>query len=165
MTFRPPTLLARLMPVAPLLLALTHPAVQAQPRTEASATAATPVIDDAEQALMLAFGHRAGLARLADHFVDRLVAEARVGQFFRDTPPARLKQRLADQFCQALSGSCAYDAQAATQPLAEPALRRADFLALADLLQDSMDAQAVPPAAQDALLARLAPMQRRLVMR
>lgn len=170
MMFRLPASFARLLPAAPLLLALLSPGAQAQPPNpslaalagaEVAATAPALVIDDGAQALLLAFGQRAGLARLAERLVDRLVAEDRLGQFFQGAQPAALKQRLADQFCQMLSGPCPDPASEA----GTSALPRADVPALAGLLRESMDAQAVPPAAQDALLARLAPLQHRLVLR
>lgn len=175
MKYRPTAASARLLPDAPLLLALLallSPGAGAQPQgltalhgAEAAATAPAVVIDNDEHALMLAFGHRDGLTRLAGRVVDRLAADPRHAPLFEQAPPAQLKQRMAEQFCQALQAPCGTGGDAPGNATADAALRRADPEALTALLQDSMHAQAVPAAAQDVLLSRLAPMRQRLVMR
>jgi hemoglobin len=44
-------------------------------------------------------------------------------------------------------------------------IRRADFNALVEVLQEAMDARGIPFATQNALLARLAPLHREIVTR
>lgn len=122
--------------------------------SEATATAAAPLVLDAGHALLLAFGNQAGLARLSERVLERLRADGRIERLAPGGQSARLKQQLTDQFCQALDAGCTS---------AGPA--DADWPALAGALRDAMEAQAVPPAAQEALLARLAPQRTRVVSR
>lgn len=160
-----PTTLALL--ATAMLWALAATPLQAQPAAPvnaapgAAAAASTPSADDL--ALMQAYGQRAGLGRLADDLVERLRVDARIGAFFKDTKPAHLKQQLADQFCAVLNGPCVYDGETMKNSHADLKISRRDFLALVELLQAAMDAQQIPFAAQNRLLARLAPMHREII--
>ena len=152
---------------AATLCALAAPPLQAQPVAPVSAapgtsTAANPPSAD-DLALLQAFGQRAGLGRLADDLVERLLVDARIGAFFKDTKPAHLKQQLADQFCAVMHGPCVYDGETMKIAHAELKITRRDFLALVELLQAAMDARQIPFAAQNRLLARLAPMHREII--
>lgn len=167
MTYRPVLrALTRLALAAPLLAGWAGPA-SAQPAdaplpSEVSATAPAPVIQDPARVLLLSFGNRDGLARLSERLVDQLRADPQHGPRFKELQPAQLKLGLADQFCRALQGACGSGAEARLTPPVAANLSQADLQAMLPLLRDSMDAQAVPPAAQAALLSRLAPAHSRL---
>jgi hemoglobin len=118
---------------------------------------------DAE--LLAAFGNQAGVAKLADLFVEKMRTDARIGHYFEKTKLPLLKQQLADQICQVLAGPCVYDGDTMKASHADMKVSRADSLAQVELLQEAMDAQGVPFAAQNRLLARLAPMYRDIVTR
>ena len=152
---------------AATLCALAAPPLQAQPAPPVSAApgviaAANPPSAD-DLALLQAFGQRAGLGRLADDLVERLLVDARIGAFFKDTKPAHLKQQLADQFCAVMHGPCVYDGETMKNAHAELKITRKDFLALVELLQAAMDKRQIPFVAQNRLLARLAPMHREII--
>ncbi|WP_395700307.1 group 1 truncated hemoglobin [Aquabacterium sp.] len=110
-----------------------------------------------------AFGGPSGLQQLSSEFVDRLKADARLAPFFKDSNPRNLKKQLADQFCVVLEGPCVYDGETMKNSHADLKIGRKDFNALVEVLQQAMDARGVPFAAQNQLLARLAPMHRDVI--
>jgi hemoglobin len=60
-------------------------------------------------------------------------------------------------------GSCVYEGETMKNSHAEMKIRKADFNALVEVLQQSMDRQGIPFSVQNRLLARLAPMHRDIV--
>lgn len=118
-----------------------------------------------ESALLQTFGQREGLQSLAADFVQRVRADARTSAFFSKVKPQHLAQQLADHFCAVLNGPCSYDGETMKNAHAGLDIARKDFLATVELLQAAMDAQGVPFAAQNRLLARLAPMHRDIISR
>jgi len=107
-----------------------------------------------------AFGGKAGVDRVAADLVKRLVTDARIGAFFKDSSPERLQKMLAEQFCAELSGPCTYTGQTMQQSHARFDIRREHFNRLVELLQEAMTQNDVPFWAQNRLLAKLAPMAR-----
>ena len=116
-------------------------------------------------ALYRAFGEKAGISALVDDFVNRMMADPRIGHFFKNTKPANLKEQLTDQFCLLSGGPCKYQGDSMKASHADLQVRRADFNALVEVLQQSMDARNIPFAAQNRLLALLAPMHRDIITR
>jgi hemoglobin len=110
-----------------------------------------------------AFGERTGLGALATDFVARLAQDPRTAPFFAKANAPELATKLADQFCVVLGGPCQY--QGADMKTAHDGMeiRKSDFNALVEVLQQSMDARSVPFTAQNRLLARLAPMHRAII--
>jgi len=131
---------------------------QSAPVAPASASVAT---DDA--ALFRALGGRAGIDAIVDDFVPRLVADPRMSEFFKNTKQPHLRQMLSEQFCRVSGGGCAYTGKSMAEAHQDMDIAKADFNALVEVLQASMDAQHVPFATQNRLLARLAPMHREIV--
>lgn len=117
----------------------------------------------ADDALYRAWGGRAGIEAVMTDLVARLKADARVADFFRDSNAQHLASQLTDQLCQLAGGPCVYDGPTMHEAHAELDIGRAHFLALVELLQDSMAARGVPWRAQQAMLALLAPMHRDIV--
>jgi hemoglobin len=117
----------------------------------------------ADDALYRELGERAGLTALMDRFVDALYVDPRIGAQFQKTNRKFLKQQLADQLCKVAGGPCVYDGADMKSAHADLDITRADFNALVEVLQVSMDAQGVPFATQNRLLARLAPMHRDVI--
>lgn len=140
---------SRALVLALACLALSGPA-DAQPTT-------------AGDALYKDLGERAGLAVLMDRFVDGLVVHPRIGSHFKDTKPAHLKKQLTDQLCKVSGGPCVYDGPDMKTAHESMDIARADFNALVEVLQDAMQAQGLPFAVQNRLLARLAPMHRDVI--
>jgi hemoglobin len=113
--------------------------------------------------LYQAFGEQAGIRSLMDDFVQRLKADARIGQQFRDTNPAQLAGSLTDQVCQLAGGPCTYKGPDMKTAHADMGITRADFNALVEVLQASMNAKGIPFARQNQMLALLAPMHRDVI--
>jgi hemoglobin len=117
----------------------------------------------APDALYRELGERAGLTALMDRFVDALYVDKRIGAHFQKTNRKHLKQQLTDQLCKVAGGPCVYEGADMKSAHADLDITRADFNALVEVLQVSMDAQGVPFATQNRLLARLAPMHRDVI--
>ncbi len=110
-----------------------------------------------------ALGRHAVLVPLMDDFVERCAADARIGAFFAETNLTELKKQLVDQLCQVADGPCTYEGASMADAHADMRVGRADFLAMVELLQQSMDRAGIAFALQRRLLARLAPMHRDIV--
>ena len=92
-----------------------------------------------------------------------LKADARIGTQFRDTNPAQLAGSLTDQLCQLAGGPCTYKGPDMKTAHADMGITRADFNALVEVLQASMNAKGIPFARQNQMLALLAPMHRDVI--
>jgi hemoglobin len=115
------------------------------------------------QAVYEAFHGKEGIARIMEDFVPRIVADPRIGHRFKDTNLERLKLMLTAQVCYLVGGPCTYTGRDMDEVHQGLDLTNADFNALAEDLQVSMDKEKVPFAAQNRLLTKLAPMQRVIV--
>ncbi len=144
------------------LLALVSGATLAQSmRPAPSAASAYPVAPAA--GLYQAFGEEAGIRSLMDDFVVRLKADPRIGDQFKDTNLNNLAQSLSDQLCQLSGGPCVYKGPDMKTAHADRDTTRAQFNALVEVLQQSMDARGIPFNRQNQMLALLAPMHRDVV--
>jgi len=110
-----------------------------------------------------ALGGKPGIDALVQDFVPRLVADATIGAFFKDTNLRELKKQLADQLCAVSGGGCTYEGDDMKHAHATMKIAKADFNRMVEVLQDAMDARAIPFADQNRLLARLAPMHRDVI--
>lgn len=119
-----------------------------------------PLPDDR---LFNALGGRAGLVRLTDEFVARLVADPRTGPFFQEADKVKLRAQLVDQFCEVAGGPCTLVGKNMKDVHGGLDITKGDFNAVVEVLQAAMDAQAIPFGVQNRLLAQLAPMHRDIV--
>jgi len=126
----------------------------------ASHAQTAPATDDT---LFQAFGGQRGLVVLMDDFMARLLADARMNPFFKDTDQKHIKEQLVVQFCQVSGGPCTLSKPDMKKPHSGVDIAMADFNALVEVLQQSMDAQGIPFGVQNRLLAKLAPMHREIV--
>jgi hemoglobin len=108
------------------------------------------------------FGGEAGLTALMDEFMRELLDDPRTRPFFAQVDQAAVKRHLVEQFCAILGGGCAYTGRDMRQTHAGLGLGRDDFNALVEDLQRAMDRRRIPFAAQNRLLATLAPMHREI---
>jgi hemoglobin len=106
------------------------------------------------------FGEEAGLVKLMDVFMDRMLADSRMRPFFENADQARVKKHLVEQFCVILGGPCNYSGRDMKSSHAALGIDRANFNALVEDLQWAMNKQGIPFRAQNKLLAKLAPMHR-----
>ena len=130
-----------------------------------SMTNAQTVVPSAakDNSLYIALGAQAGITQLSDDFVTRLVADKRLRPFFEKTNLPHFKLQLADQFCVVSGGPCVYKGADMKSSHANFDIAKADFNALVEVLQQSMDAKGIPFRAQNRLLALLAPMHREVI--
>jgi hemoglobin len=127
------------------------------------AVAAAPALAQAPDALFQDFGGQPGIAALMDDFVPRLKADPRTAHFFEKTDVAVLKKELALQFCEVSGGPCKRKGPDMRTAHEDFEIRRSDFNALVEVLQQSMDVRGIAFGAQNRMLARLAPMHRDIV--
>ncbi|MGH8107118.1 MAG: group I truncated hemoglobin [Arenimonas sp.] len=108
------------------------------------------------------FGEEAGLVKLMDVFMEKLLADPRMRPFFENSDQARVKKHLVEQFCVILGGPCTYSGRDMKSSHAALGIDRAHFNALVEDLQWAMNKQGIPFRAQNKLLAKLAPMHRQI---
>ena len=133
------------------------------PYTQSPANADATPMSDAK--VLEAFHGQEGLVRIAGSLVDRSIADPRIKDIFATTDVPRLKRTLAEQFCFVLGGGCAYTGRDMASVHKDMGVTNRDFNALVENLQAAMEQEGVPFFAQNKLLAKLAPMQRKVVER
>jgi hypothetical protein len=96
-------------PVAATATTSTAAAADAPPEpikgTPAENAGAKPFTGDG---MWKAFHGREGVHRIVDHFIDRNLVDARIGETFKGHDPVKLKTLLEEQFCYLLNGPCTY---------------------------------------------------------
>jgi len=155
--------MTKFLPTLVLLLAATTACAQAAAPAAPAATPSPGFSAPADDALFRDLGGRPGIAAIVGDFVPRLVADPRTSEFFKKSNQAHLQEMLAQQFCVVSGGGCTYTGLPMDRAHHDMDISKGDFNALVEVLQASMDAQHVPFAAQNRLLARLAPMHREIV--
>jgi hemoglobin len=119
----------------------------------------------ASAALVADFGGREGIRRIAERTVELSQADPRIAAIFAGHDMVRLKRTLGEQFCYLLGAGCDYSGRDMKTAHAEMGVTKADLNALVENLQAAMREADVPFAAQNRLLAKLAPMSRQVVER
>ena len=128
--------------------------VDAYVQADANAGAAPLRNDHLAQAL----GGQAGIRTIVVRLVELSTADPRIEAVFQNHDMVRLRRTLFEQICFIANAGCSYtgrDMKAAHKGLG---ITRADMNALVEHLQRAMREQDVPFAAQNRLLAKLAPM-------
>lgn len=113
--------------------------------------------------LYKAFGEKAGLVALMDDFMVRLLADERTGPHFKPANQQRIKEQLVEQLCALGGGPCEYKGADMKSSHANLEIKKSDFHALVEVLQNSMDAKGIAPRKQNEMLALLAPMNRDII--
>lgn len=113
--------------------------------------------------LYKAFGEKPGLVALMDDFMVRLLADPRTGPHFKPANQQRVKEQLVDQLCALGGGPCVYKGADMKSAHANLEIKKSDFHALVEVLQQSMDAKGIPFRKQNEMLALLAPMNRDII--
>jgi len=116
-----------------------------------------------DDTLYRAFGGQSGLVQLMDDFMVRLLADRRMNPFFKDVNQQHVKDQLVAQICELSGGPCKLQGPSMKQVHNQIDITRADFNALVEVLQQSMDARGIAFTDQNRLLAKLAPMHRDIV--
>ncbi len=113
--------------------------------------------------LYKAFGEKAGLVALMDDFMVRLLADPRTSPHFQPANQQRIKEQLVDQLCDLGGGPCQYKGADMQSSHSNLDIKKSDFHALVEVLQQSMDAKNIPFRKQNEMLALLAPMNRDII--
>ena len=109
------------------------------------------------------FGEKPGLVVLMDDFMTRLLADPRTGPHFKPADQQRVKEQLVDQLCALSGGPCIYKGADMKSSHANLDIKKSDFHALVEVLQQSMDARGIAFREQNKMLALLAPMNRDII--
>jgi hemoglobin len=126
--------------------------------TAQAQTAAPP-----DETLYQQLGAQPGLTKLMDDFMTRLLADSRLGPFFKDVDHQHVKAELVTQFCEVSGGPCKRKGPDMKKAHSGMDITKSNFNALVEVLQHSMDAQGIPFTTQNKLLAKLAPMHRDII--
>lgn len=137
--------------------------VPVAPYEQSNANAQATPFSDAK--LLAAFGGRTGIQRIANRLVELSEADPRISDIFKAKDTVRLKRTLFEQFCYIMGAGCDYTGRTMQAAHKDLGLQRADLNALVENLQQSMREAKVPFSAQNRLLAKLAPMERDVVVR
>ena len=135
--------------IAPLLVAVAFLAASASAHAEAT------VYDE--------LGGKVGMTAIVGGMVDNALADDRIKSVFDDVNIPRLKSLLYQHLCTVTGGPCEYKRRSLKETHVGLDLHEADFNALVEDLEASMDARNIPWSAQVKLLAILAPMERDVV--
>ena len=111
------------------------------------------------------FGGQAGIRAITDRTIDLSIADPRIGDIFASHDMVRLRRTLFEQFCFILGAGCDYTGRDMNAAHSAMGVQRADMNALVENLQQAMREQDIPFAAQNRLLAKLAPMSRDVIER
>jgi hemoglobin len=112
-----------------------------------------------------AFHGKAGIDRIVAGLVQRSETDPRISDIFKEIDNERLRRTLAEQFCYVLNGGCDYTGRDMVLAHKDMGLTTADMGFLVENLQIEMSKEGVPFAAQNRLLAKLAPLKRTVVER
>ncbi|WP_301752147.1 group 1 truncated hemoglobin [uncultured Erythrobacter sp.] len=137
--------------------------IPVEPYAQSNANAGAAPYDSA--GLARDFGGREGIARIAARTVDLSEADPRIAAIFAAHDTVRLKRTLGEQFCYLLGAGCDYSGRDMRTAHAEMGVTKSDMNALVENLQAAMREAGVPFAAQNRLLAKLAPMSDQVVER
>jgi hemoglobin len=117
------------------------------------------------EALSRAFGGKDGIRRITDRTIELSVADPRIKGIFAEHDLVRLRRTLFEQVCFILGAGCSYSGRDMKSAHKGLGTTRADLNALVENLQRAMRDSRVPFAAQNRLLAKLAPMDRQVTER
>lgn len=106
-----------------------------------------------------------GLEQLADGLLREIEQDQQIVHHFKDTDITRFRKLLIEQFCELSGGPCKYTGATMQESHTGFQITEADFDNLVGHLIKVMTEQQVPVAAQNRLLAKLAPMYRDVVYR
>ena len=108
-------------------------------------------------------GGQPAITAVVDDFVGNVAADTRINRFFARTDIPRLKRLLVEQICQGTGGPCTYTGRDMKTTHAGMGITDAQFNALVEDLQKSLNKFKVPEKEQGDLLAVLGPMKPQIV--
>ena len=118
-----------------------------------------------DDSLYRSLGEQAGITRIVEGMLLNSARNPRIAHYFRDIDIERLRDKLVEQVCVEAGGPCDYTGDSMEESHKGLNIDRGDFNAQVENLIDAMDAEGIPVAAQNRLLARLAPMRGQIIER
>ena len=108
-------------------------------------------------------GGTPAITAVVDDFVGNVAADSRINGFFARTDIPRLKKLLVEQICAASGGPCTYTGR--SMPVAHKGMNITDaqFNALVEDLQKTLNKFKVPEKEQGELLGALGPLKPQIV--
>lgn len=103
-------------------------------------------------------GGAQGVEQLVDGLLHKIEHDERIVHHFKDTDIARFRSKLIEQLCNISGGPCQYTGSSMQESHTGFGITHADFDRLVQHLIDVMTEQHIQLSAQNALLAKLAPM-------
>ena len=116
-----------------------------------------------QKSLYERLGGKDAVTAVVDDFVANVAADKRINKFFAKTNIPNLKRNLVDQICQATGGPCTYTGRDMKTARRGVGITDADFNALVEDLQRSLDKFKVPQSEQGELLGMLGPLKPQIV--
>src|SRR5499425_776352 len=117
----------------------------------------------ADKSLYERLGGKEAITAVVDDFVANVAADNRINKFFAKTNIPNLKRNLVDQICQATGGPCTYTGRDMKTAHKGMGITDADFNALVEDLQKSLNKFKVPDKEQGELLGILGPLKPQIV--
>jgi hemoglobin len=140
---------------------------KAPPAADGAAVERAPTLpiftDDTK--LFETFGGREGLTKIMDDVMVRWVANPRTRPFFESADQTKVKALLVEQFCVIMKGPCQYSGRSMAEAHRGMNVNEGAFYALVEELQVTLNKMKIPFAAQNRLIAALAPMHRDIIDR
>lgn len=118
---------------------------------------------DADDSLYQALGEEQGIERMVEGLLFRISEDGRIVDQFDGIDVARFQRTLTEQICELSGGPCTYSGDDMVTVHRGQDISEADFNALVENLQDVMEHQHIPVAAQNRLLAKLAAMRDQVI--
>jgi hemoglobin len=140
-----------------LIFGLTACAAPEQPLPGTRAAATTNLYQQ--------LGELPGITRIVEEMLINIAEDQRIVHYFVDSDIDRLNEKLIEQLCVESGGPCTYTGDSMADSHAGMGVTEGDFNALVENLLMAMEAQGVPTAAQNRLIARLAPMRGDIIYR
>jgi len=128
-----------------------------------SVMAQTAMTAEASDTVFDHFGGKAGISKVIDDFLVIWQGDPRISDRLADADVDRLGALLKEQVTQLTGGPANYSGKDMQTAHAQMGLHNADFNALAEDLQLSMEKNGIASRDQNRLLAKLAPMQKQIV--
>ena len=116
-----------------------------------------------QKSLYERLGGKDAITAVVDDFVANVAADNRINGFFAKTDIPRLKKLLVEQICQGTGGPCVYTGRSMQAAHKGMNISDAQFNALVEDLQKSLNKFKVPEKEQGDLLAILGPMKPQIV--
>lgn len=110
------------------------------------------------QSLYQQLGEKAGIATIVEEMLYRVGGDERIVGHFDGVDIMRLHQLITEQVCAEVGGPCEYSGESMKVSHKGLGIDHADFNSLVEHLIVAMEQYEVPVAAQNQLLAILAPM-------